>query len=97
MIVETPKLVIVETPKLGVSTQEYPNLQQIADKNEFTGNLSGVKPDGFLSTDGQIKIVLLGDDTTTGDSCAAIKISMIFFPAAATEVPGPKIATTPAS
>ena len=32
-----------------------------------------------------------------GYSCAAIKISMIFLPAAATEVPGPKIATTPAS
>ena len=37
------------------------------------------------------------DDTTTCYSCAAINISMIFLPAAATEVPGPKIATTPAS
>ena len=30
-------------------------------------------------------------------SCAATRISMIFLPAAATEVPGPKMATTPAS
>jgi hypothetical protein len=30
-------------------------------------------------------------------SCAATKISMIFLPAEATEVPGPKMATTPAS
>ena len=97
MIVETPKLVIVETPKLGVSTEEYPNLQQIADKNEFIGNLSGARSDVFRLADIQNQIDLKGDEANSGYSCAAIRISMIFLPAAATEVPGPKIATTPAS